>query len=130
MTKKKALKRTFVAEIDLKTTFAELVSSKKEGRPPKQVGQGRSSRHVRLHGVTINELKKRLDAAEVILEKGVPKKKKSTAPAEGTKNPGKKEELHNYLKEHGVEYHAQLGEKKLQALVNEHKASAPPVEKP
>ena len=122
MTKKKALKRTFVAEIDLKTTFAELVSSKKEGRPPKQVGQGRSSRHVRLHGVTINELKKRLDAAEVILEKGV--------PTEGTKNPGKKEELHNYLKEHGVEYHAQLGEKKLQALVNEHKASAPPVEKP
>ena len=57
MTKKKALKRTFVAEIDLKATFAELVPAKKKGRVPRHVGQGRSSKHVRLHGITADELK-------------------------------------------------------------------------
>ncbi|KKL13978.1 hypothetical protein LCGC14_2520380, partial [marine sediment metagenome] len=73
MTKKKALKRTFVAEIDLKATFAELVPAKKKGRVPRHVGQGRSSKHVRLHGITADELKERLDAAKGLLEKGVPK---------------------------------------------------------
>lgn len=75
MTKKKALKRTFVAEIDLKATFAELVPAKKKGRVPRHVGQGRSSKHVRLHGITADELKERLDAAKGILEKGVTKSK-------------------------------------------------------
>ncbi len=73
MTKKKALKRTFVAEIDLKATFAELVPAKKKGRVPRHVGQGRSSKHVRLHGITADELKERLDAAKDLLEKGVTK---------------------------------------------------------
>lgn len=124
MTKKKVPKRTYVAEIDLKTIFAELVPAKKKGRPPKQVGQGRNRKHIRLHGVTQDELKKRLDAAVKILEKGVPKA--PSTPVEKKKdNPEKVKYFQKYLNDNGVKFNKQLGEKKLQALVDEHEASKP-----
>lgn len=119
MTKKK----TFVAEISIKTITAELIPAKKKGRAPKQVGQGRNTRNVRLHGITFDELKERVDNATAILETGsLPKEeKKKDAP----KELGKKEELQNYLNTHDVEFNPQLGVKKLQALVDEHKANKP-----
>ena len=122
MTKKKVPKRTYVAEIDLKTTFAELVPAKKKGRPPKQVGQGRNRKHIRLHDVTQDELKKRLDAAVKILETGkLPVGKKEDTPPPPPKGLSDKEKLHNYLNTHGVKFNRQLGISKLQELVQEHK---------
>ena len=123
MTKKKAPKRTYVAEIEIKSVYAELVPAKKEGRPPRQVGQGRHTANVRLHGVTIDELRKRVKAATVILEKGLPKPPaaKKTNPDDPPKRLGEKEELQNYLETHGIKFNIQLGVKKLKALVQEHK---------
>ena len=111
MTKKK----TFLAEISLKTVLTELVPAKKAGRPPKKVGQGKNTQHVRLHDVTFKELKKRVDAARVILETGKLPKEKADAPPPEEEDKEKKE-LQDYLTTNEVPFNKQLGVKKLQAL--------------
>jgi hypothetical protein len=125
MTKNK--ERKFVAEIEIKSIQAELIPAKKKGNPPKQVGQGRYSQKVRLHGVTLPELKKRLEAAEAILRTGkLPKEEgKKDAPKPTTVEQDMEiKGYQDYLNKHGVEFHPQLGLKKLKALVEEHKAAA------
>lgn len=128
MTKKS--ERKFVAEIEIKSIHAELVPAKKKGNPPKQVGQGRYSRKVRLHGVTLEELKKRLVAAESILDTGkLPKeeKKEATTPKPTTvEQDVEKKGYQDYMEKHGVEFNKQLGLKKLKKLVEEHKTIKPP----
>lgn len=127
MTKEKDVKK-YVAEIEIKSIHSQLVPAKKEGRPPKQVGQGRTRRKVRIHGVTLKELKKRMDMATAILETGkLPKEKKKEEPkAPKIRTDAEKvRKLQIYLQENDVKFHPQLGEKNLQALVDEHKASKP-----
>ena len=127
MTKKKDVKK-YVAEIEIKSIHSQLVPARKKGRSPKHVGQGRHKERVRLHGISLKELKKRIDLAKAVLETGkLPKEKKKEEPkAPKIRTDAEKvRKLQIYLQENDVKFHHQMGEKKLQALVNEHKASKP-----
>ncbi len=124
MTKKK----TLVAEIDLKVVYAELVPARKEGRSPKQVGQGRSKKHIRLHGITLDELKNRMDNAKSVLETGkIPgkPKKETPAPPPPTAEDVEKNDIQEFLRINGVEFNPQLGLKKLKALKEKFMKSLP-----
>jgi len=126
----KSTKRKFVAEIELKSIHAELVPAKRKDRPPKQVGQGRYSKEVRLHGITLPELKKRLVAAEAILRTGKLPKEEKTVPSKSKVDPDAKEkaEIHAFLESKGGTYNKQLGIKKLRALKEEVEKATPPAD--
>jgi len=117
--KKKPVKKV-VATFDLKTTYSLLDTPegrKKRRRGPGQIGQGKDVARIMIHGVTFDELRKRLKGAKAYLETG-------KLPTEGKTDQqdqkGKEaEEIRAWLKENEIKFHPQLGLEKLKALKEE-----------